>query len=152
MKNIRPRLVRRPGQSRHLRSGSLRFGQLIVLSASPRIVWTVSSTRMSASAAAGVKANSSTLAPLVATSSIEAFNLSRTSRQLCVRASRHISFLRAEKRVGNAGSLPDIDEKTEAIEPSSFGFHEPMGVEEWVIVRGLSGASRGMHNSGAVRT
>jgi hypothetical protein len=27
-----------------------------------------------------------------------------------------------------------------------------MGVEEWVIVRGLSGASRGMHNSGAVRT
>lgn len=99
-----------------------------------------------------IRANSSTSAPLVATSSIEPFNSSRTSRQLCVRASRHIFFLRAEKRVGNAGPVPDIDEKTEAIEPSSFGFHEPMGVEECVIVRGLDAASRGVDNSDAVRT
>ena len=152
MKNIRPRLVRRLGQSRHLRSGFLTFDLLIILSAGPRIVRTVSSTRMSASDAGGVKAELNTSTPFVATSSIEAFNSSRTSRQLCVRDSRHISFLRAEKRVGNAGSLPDIDEKTEAIEPSSFGFHEPIGVEEWVIVRNLSAASRGMHNSDALRT
>ena len=54
--------------------------------------------------------------------------------------------------MGNGGPLPDIDEKTEAIEPSSFGFHEPMGVEECVIVRDLGAASRGLNNSDAVRT
>ena len=64
-----------------------------------------------------------------------------------MRASFHIPFLRSENRVGNAGAVPDSDEKTEAIEPSSFGLR----VGEWVD-RNLSEASKGVHGTEDVRT
>jgi hypothetical protein len=92
----------------------------------------------------------STLVPLATTCSTESFNSARTSRQFCTRKSLHISFLRSEKRVGNAGAPPDSDEKTEAIEPSSFGLRTGALVD--VIVRNLSEASRYVHGSDAMRT
>jgi hypothetical protein len=52
--------------------------------------------------------------------------------------------------VGNAGAPPDSDEKTEAIEPSSFGLRTGALVD--VIVRNLSEASRYVHGSDAMRT
>jgi len=76
---------------------------------------------------------------------METFNSSRTSRQLCTRTSLHISFLRSEKRVGNAGELPDSDVKTEAIEPSSFGLRAEVYVD-------LSEACWYVHGSDALRT
>ena len=148
--HIRPHLVRRPGQSGHLRSGFLIFDLSIVLSASPRIVQMVLSMNMSVSVAADAKADSSTSAPIAATFSIEPSSSLRTSRQLCIRASRHMSFLRSEKRVGNSGPLPDSDEKTVAIEPSSFGFR--VGVEVCVIVRFLPVSSWYVRGSDAVRS
>ena len=92
----------------------------------------------------------STLAPLATTFSMEPFNSSRTSRQLCTRTSLHISLLRSEKRVGNAGALPDSDVKTEAIEPSSFGLRAGVYVD--VIVRNLNEACWYVHGSDALRT
>jgi hypothetical protein len=89
--------------------------------------------------------NWSTLAPLATTFSIEPFSSSSTPRQLCTRTSLHISFLRSEKRVGNAGAPPDSDVKTEAIEPSSFGLRAGVYVD--VIVRNLSEACWYVHGS-----
>ena len=95
-------------------------------------------------------ANWSTLVRIATTFSMEPFNSSRTSRQLCTRTSLHISFLRSEKRVGNAGALPDSDVKTEAIEPSSFGLREGVYVD--AIVRNLSEDCWYVHGSDALRT